>query len=56
MNLRNFTSHIPHDRSAFSSDFRLGAEWSRQAVGGHFNAEEFKRLLGGLGDLIVERA
>jgi hypothetical protein len=44
------------DRSALSSDFRLSAEWSRQAVGGPFNAEEFKNLLGGLGEFVVERA
>src|SRR5689334_10412290 len=39
-------------RSAFSGHFRLGAKRSRQAVGGAFNAEEFKNLLRGLGDFV----
>jgi hypothetical protein len=34
----------------------LGAKWSRQAVGGTLNPEEFKNLIGGLGDFVVERA
>ena len=42
--------------SAFSSDFKLGAKWSRQPVGSTFNPEESKNLLGGLGNFVVERA
>ena len=53
---REYSTYIPHNSFGLFGDFKLGAKQSRQAVGGAFNPEKFKHLLGGLGDFVVERA